>query len=144
MYSQAISVDVHSAGMGVHHEEEAKLLEHSKTHTPQHITLMRELMAAGKSFDEAHKEAMKMAVAGPWPSSVSLRVLATSHSPTHVTFMRQLMATGLKLDEAHKIAMRLDMHAKTHSSQHVALMRRLMAEGMTFEAAHKQAMAEAN
>ena len=39
-------------------EVEAKLLEHSEHHGPRHMRLMRELMALGLTFDEAHQRAM--------------------------------------------------------------------------------------
>ena len=39
-------------------EIEAKLREHSEHHSPRHMRLMRELMALGLTFDEAHQRAM--------------------------------------------------------------------------------------
>ena len=33
--------------------------EHKAHHTPKHMTYMRKLMKQGKSFEEAHKEAMR-------------------------------------------------------------------------------------
>ena len=39
-------------------EVEAKLREHSEHHSPRHMRLMRELMALGLTFDEAHQRAM--------------------------------------------------------------------------------------
>ncbi len=39
-------------------EIEAKLLEHSDHHSPRHMRLMRELMALGLTFGEAHQRAM--------------------------------------------------------------------------------------
>ena len=36
-----------------------KLVEHSKSHSKEHMKKMRESMRKGKSFEEAHKIAMK-------------------------------------------------------------------------------------
>ena len=39
--------------------QQATLKKHSVHHTSKHMTEMRKLMRAGKTFTQAHKEAMK-------------------------------------------------------------------------------------
>tara|TARA_R110000796_G_scaffold9145_3_gene31420 strand:+ start:245 stop:409 length:165 start_codon:yes stop_codon:yes gene_type:complete len=39
--------------------QEAMLKKHSKHHSPKHMKMMRDMMAKGKTFDEAHKAAKK-------------------------------------------------------------------------------------
>ena len=36
-----------------------KLMKHAKHHSKEHMKKMREMMRKGKTFDEAHKSAMK-------------------------------------------------------------------------------------
>mgnify|MGYP003136733952 CR=1 len=39
--------------------QEAALSRHSQHHTRKHMTLMRQMMAKGKTFKESHSAAMK-------------------------------------------------------------------------------------
>ena len=39
--------------------QEAMLKKHSKHHSPKHMKMMRDMMAKGKTFDEAHNAAKK-------------------------------------------------------------------------------------
>ena len=39
--------------------QKAKLKEHSKHHTPKHMTAMRKLMKEGMSFTKAHNKVKK-------------------------------------------------------------------------------------
>tara|TARA_B100001250_G_C19424026_1_gene624505 strand:+ start:160 stop:321 length:162 start_codon:yes stop_codon:yes gene_type:complete len=40
-------------------QQKTTLLKHSAHHTPAHMAYMRQAMASGKTFTQAHKEAMK-------------------------------------------------------------------------------------
>lgn len=39
--------------------QKAMLKKHANHHSPEHMNIMRQKIAAGMSFDEAHKEAKK-------------------------------------------------------------------------------------
>tara|TARA_Y100001973_G_scaffold94214_1_gene145986 strand:- start:103 stop:264 length:162 start_codon:yes stop_codon:yes gene_type:complete len=40
-------------------QQKTTLLKHSVHHTPAHMSYMRQAMASGKTFSQAHKEAIK-------------------------------------------------------------------------------------
>ena len=44
---------------GLTKRQEASMKRHSKHHTAKHMTEMRKMMRAGKTFTQAHKGAMK-------------------------------------------------------------------------------------
>tara|TARA_R100000655_G_scaffold44965_1_gene81772 strand:+ start:300 stop:485 length:186 start_codon:yes stop_codon:yes gene_type:complete len=44
---------------GLTDSQKAKLREHSKHHTPKHMTAMRKLMKEGMSFTKAHNQVKK-------------------------------------------------------------------------------------
>ena len=46
-------------GKGISDEQKAKLREHSKHHSEEHMAMMSNMMRKGSSFEEAHKAAME-------------------------------------------------------------------------------------
>ena len=40
-------------------QQKTTLLKHSVHHTPAHMSYMRQAMASGKTFTQAHREAIK-------------------------------------------------------------------------------------